>query len=283
MRDFEKHYISYPDVDDPDEMLNENFIGEFPPLMLFADRFNWLSDFVAEVSSDNLSELLHGQRTVEISFIGLTSYFEGFLKGLFSTAINLLPDNIENLRRDKHNTNVDAYFVAKYVLGKNIPLGTLLTENFDFGTAQKANALFYSLLKLTPFSKDDARQYNEILQNRNLIVHHGAAATFSHAEDFNLSSNYHVMNIGEGITLDAIDYFEAAKLIGEIATKINKAVASSISKKYAENKAGVDSYKNEALALLSLEGNLTTETVHIHVPKTKKTKKHNEQSSSSSK
>ncbi|RPJ79117.1 MAG: hypothetical protein EHM20_02240 [Alphaproteobacteria bacterium] len=273
MRDFEKHYISYPEPEDPDEMLNENFISAFPPLMLFADRFNWLTDFVANISSDNISELLHGQRTVEISFIGLISYFEAFLKGLFSIAINLLPDSIENLRRDKHNTNVDAYFVAKYVLDKNIPLGTLLTENFDFGTAQKANSLFCSLLKLTPFSKDDARMYNEVLQNRNLIVHHGAAATFSHAEDFNSSSNYHVISIGEGLTLDAIDYFEAAKLIGEIAIKINKAVASSISKKYAENKASVDSNKNDAVALLSLEGNLITETVHIHIPKMKVTKK----------
>lgn len=273
MRDFEKHYISYQDLDNPDEMTNDNFISEYPPLMMFAHRFDWLTDFVADVSSDTFSEMLHGQRAVEISFIGLIAYFEAFLKGLFSTAINLLPDNIVNLRRDNHNTNIDAHFVAKYILDKNIPLGTLLTENFDFGTAQKVNSLFMSLLKLTPFSKDDARMYNIILQNRNLIVHHGTAITFSHVEDPNLSSDAHTMRVGEGIFLDAIDYFEAAELIGNIAIKTNKAVASLISKKYAENKESIDTNKKEALDLLLLEGKFITELVRVPRYKIKKTKK----------
>ena len=273
MRDFEKHYIAYQELDHPDEMMNDNFISELPPLMLFADRFNWLTDFVADVSSDNLIEMLHGQRAVEISFIGLIAYFEAFFKGLFSTSINLLPDNIVNLRRDNHNTNIDAHFVAKYILSKNIPLGTLLTENFDFGTAQKVNSLFTSLLRLTPFSKDDVRMYNKILQQRNLIVHHGTAVTFSHVEDPGSSSDTQVIRVGEGLILDAIDYFEAAKLIGSIAIKTNKAVASLTSKKYAENKESIDANKNEALDLLSLEGKLATELVHVPPYELKKTKK----------
>ena len=44
---------------------------------------------------------------------------------------------------------------------------TLLAEKFDFGTPQRVNALYGSLLTVTPFSKDEASTYDRILRDRH--------------------------------------------------------------------------------------------------------------------
>jgi uncharacterized protein YydD (DUF2326 family) len=59
-------------------------------------------------------------------------------------------------------------------------LGFLLAEQLDFGSSRKINLLYSSLLKLTPFSKDEAEQFSNILRDRNLLVHHGGVYTSSY-------------------------------------------------------------------------------------------------------
>jgi hypothetical protein len=61
-------------------------------------------------------------------------------------------------------------------------LGCLLAEQFDFGTARKINALYQALLRITPFSREAARQYSDMLADRNLIVHHGGTYTSRYLE-----------------------------------------------------------------------------------------------------
>jgi hypothetical protein len=56
-------------------------------------------------------------------------------------------------------------------------VGCLLMENYDFGTARRINAIYSTLLKITPFSTKEIKRYDEILRDRNLLVHHGGIYT----------------------------------------------------------------------------------------------------------
>ncbi len=61
-------------------------------------------------------------------------------------------------------------------------VGFLLAEKYDFGTAQKINALFGALLNITPFGKSEVGTYSKLLNDRNLLVHHGGVYTLSYLE-----------------------------------------------------------------------------------------------------
>jgi hypothetical protein len=57
----------------------------------------------------------------------------------------------------------------------------MLSEHYDFGSAASINSLFFDLLHISPFSKDDAEKYSEFLNDRNLLVHHGGIYTYRYA------------------------------------------------------------------------------------------------------
>ncbi len=113
----------------------------------------------------------------QLAFVGLVAYFEAFCKDQFATILNLVPGRSEALRKRGRDIGVD----VTDLLGLNDPLqakfGFLLSERFNFGTAQRINALYHDLLTVTPFSKSEARTYDKIVNTRNLLVHHGGVLT----------------------------------------------------------------------------------------------------------
>jgi hypothetical protein len=59
-------------------------------------------------------------------------------------------------------------------------LGSLLAEEYDFGSARTINSLYFDLLGITPLSKDDENLYTQFLNDRNLLVHHGGVYTIKY-------------------------------------------------------------------------------------------------------
>ena len=121
-------------------------------------------------------------RINEICFIGLIAYFEAFCKDHFASILNIEPTLLETLRQKGQDTRIDPACLLGFQDEWNFRLGFLVAENYDFGTAQKINALYSALLKVTPFSKDEANFYDNMLKDRNLLVHHGGIFTLSYIE-----------------------------------------------------------------------------------------------------
>jgi hypothetical protein len=121
-------------------------------------------------------------RLAELCFVGVLSYFEAFCKDHASSVISISPSLIDRFRASGHNISIDAMKALK--LGEQLPakIGFLLLESHDFGSARKINSIFECLLKITPFSKDEANRYEELLRDRNLIVHHGSVFTTRYLE-----------------------------------------------------------------------------------------------------
>ena len=118
----------------------------------------------------------------QLCLIGLVGYFEAFLKDHFASIINSLPQLLFELKKKNHNVQVDATKLLSVEHPLMHALGFAVAENLDFGTAKKANALYTSAISITPFSKQEARRYDGVLRDRNLIVHHGATYTPSFLE-----------------------------------------------------------------------------------------------------
>jgi len=118
--------------------------------------------------------------TAELCLIGLAAYFEAYCKNEFAAVINICPEILKafTLKRD---CMVPARNLLHIVSAPRHRLGFLIAEEYDFGSAKTINSLFQDLLKITPFTKTEAKKYAQFLNDRNLLVHHGGTYTFRYA------------------------------------------------------------------------------------------------------
>lgn len=52
-------------------------------------------------------------------------------------------------------------------------LGFLLAQKYEVGNPKSVNALFTDLLGVTPFAAKERERYERLIDDRNLLVHHG--------------------------------------------------------------------------------------------------------------
>lgn len=166
-----------PESADPSWL--EYFAGGVPTGEYFRLTLEDLSKLI-DKSSKGIS------RVNEVCQIGLVAYFEAFCKDHFASVLNIEPSLLERLRQQGQDVQVDPTRLLALGEEWRHRIGFLVAEKFDFGSAQRINALYSALLKLTPFSKDDAKFYEEILSDRNLLVHHGGTYTFSYVSQIKL-------------------------------------------------------------------------------------------------
>jgi len=162
--DYEPHWLEY-------------FSGGVPT----GESFRMTLDDLRAVSTQH-GDSLGISRLQELCFIGLVSYFEAFCKDHFASLINLESSLVSNLKASGQDVGVDATHVVLYGEEVSRRLGFILAEKYDFGTAQKINALFGALLKVTPFGRDEAKHYEALLRDRSLLVHHGGTLTLTYLE-----------------------------------------------------------------------------------------------------
>jgi hypothetical protein len=115
-----------------------------------------------------------------LCIIGLVSYFEAFVKDHFSSILSIAPNLIEKLRKAGYSTDIPAEEAFEFRDILKYRIGFLVGQKLDFGTAKKINALFTTIIKVTPFGRAEAMQFDRLLRDRNLIVHHGGTYTTSY-------------------------------------------------------------------------------------------------------
>jgi len=148
------------------------FAGGVPAGVIFQQNIEKLKRIVA---APNI-------KPAEVCLVGLVSYFEAFFKDHFAAIVNIQPKIVENLKKAGLNTDVDVLDIVSLGDRSEIRLGSLLAEKYDFGTAKRINSIYQSLLKITPFSKDEISQFDQLLNDRNLIVHHGGIFTLKYVK-----------------------------------------------------------------------------------------------------
>lgn len=200
--------------DDPDWL--EYFSGGVPTGEFFRLTLSDLRDISL---SDNEKNGI--SRIQQLCFIGLIAYFEAFCKDHFASLLNIEPGLVSNLKTKGQNVEIDATRITLYGQDIQYRIGFLLAERYDFGTAQKINALFGALLNQTPFGKTEAVRYSEFLQDRNLLVHHGGTYTLSYLEQTSsISCDLQGQAFFHSRTLQRAEVTGAINFIEDIARKL---------------------------------------------------------------
>ena len=159
----------------PDNML-DYFTGGVPAAMVFNLDLLSLQEIMRQYEESPARRTRIRARIAELSFMALTGYFEAFCKNHFASILNICPNLVERLM-ERHQTSIDAAALLQFDAYEPYKLGFLLAERYDFGSAHKINALYCDLLQLTPFSQANKKRYDDILRDRNLLVHHGGIYT----------------------------------------------------------------------------------------------------------
>jgi hypothetical protein len=119
----------------------------------------------------------------EFALIGLVAYFEGFCKNHAATILNVCPQLARELAERGRDIRLRAVDLLDYAHDVSTVFGLLVVENIDFGTAKSINSFYGDLLRITPLSKREAVQFHFLLEDRNLIVHHGNILTPNYSRE----------------------------------------------------------------------------------------------------
>jgi hypothetical protein len=187
-------------------------------------------------------------RVSELCFVGALSYFEAFCKDLASSIVSIAPDLIERLRSAGHNTSIDALKAVR--LGDQLPakVGFLILESHDFGGARKINSIYECLLKITPFSKAEASQYEELLRDRNLIVHHGSVFTTRYLEQSKTGQGRSMSDaFMNSLIMDSSRVSEEIEFISAIAKKMMTVSYAGLQSHLAKTSQALDPERKQAL------------------------------------
>ena len=201
------------------------FHGGVPPYQFFRLSFDELSKLVAssKVEGGGLDT------TAEVCIIGLAAYFEAFCKNQFAAIMNICPETLAAFAEKRPEAGLPLGLLASSMTDIGFRIGSLISEQYDFGSAKTINGLFQDLLNVTPFSKDEKAEYSNFLNDRNLLVHHGGVLThkykgqqYKQKEVQQLSRLYF-----DSLVVGKSDFAKWAEWANQMATKIAKASHST--------------------------------------------------------
>lgn len=187
-------------------------------------------------------------RLAELCFVGVLSYFEAFCKDHAASIVSIAPDLISRLKTGGHNTLIEGLKASR--LGEQLPpkLGFLIFENVDFGSARKINSIYHCLLKITPFSKLEAERYDDMLRDRNLVVHHGSIFTTRYLEQSKATDAFNIDDaFMNSLIIDQTTVSEQVKFISAIAKKMMFASHTALTAHLSETSQRLDPERQKAL------------------------------------
>jgi len=190
----------------------------------------------------------HGlDEAAELFLIGLVAYFEAFCRNHFAALVNICPALIEELKKKGRDVSVDTNILLMFKKQPWKHLGFLLAEKYDFGTPRSINGLYMDLLQITPFSKDEAKQFERLLNDRNLLVHHGGVYTVRYAGQTLVKRQTRQRIFFNSLVIRRRDVEAAAAFLTEIAKKIMKATQAALIKYINENKIRISQAQQLAI------------------------------------
>lgn len=225
----------------------EYFIAGVPPYALFSLDFKELINMVESVKT---YDHMISNKVPEVSYIGLVAYFEAYCKNLFAACINIYPQILYRFCERRGNISVSVADVLRMTDKINYRIGALIAENFDFGSPKGLNSLFIDLLGITPLSKKEIEKYSKILNDRNLLVHHGGIYTYRyHGQSY---KNQEISDLvhWNSLTISGERYMSDATYINGVAVKMTKACHEALSKLLAEGNIVLTKTQQDALNYL---------------------------------
>jgi hypothetical protein len=193
----------------------DHFAGGVPAGAIFLGNLKNLREMAA--GSQRRYEGINP--VAEVCLIGLLAYFEAFCKNHFGSLINICPSLIDNLKRRGLEVTVDASHILAFERFTTNCLGFLIAERCDFGTAKSINNHYQDLLNRTPMSVDEVARFDRLVDDRNLLVHHGGLYTARYAGQRFLKKEIQGRVFYDSLVITEAAFLSAAEFLEAIATK----------------------------------------------------------------
>ena len=187
---------------------------------------------------------------IELAFIGLFSYFEAFCKDHFASIINIIPHLVQGLKKDGHDTNIDVTDLSNLKESFAARVGFLLAEKYDFGTPRKVNALYQSLIQVSPFSTNELKKFEKLLADRNLIIHHGGTYTMKYARQAFESEGVRETVFFDLLVVDVTFFNKTLNLIADVGEKTVRATHRRVQKFVEQHNIALSPEQEKALQFL---------------------------------
>jgi hypothetical protein len=221
------------------------YIGEVPPLSFFFERIEEIKRLAASSLCESGTDIL-----AELCLIGLAAYFEAYCKVQFAAIINIYPPILQKFAEKREDCKLKVKDLLGIMPNINYRIGSLLSEQLDFGSAKEINSLFYNLLGVTPFSTDEKKLYDEFLEYRNLLAHHGGIFTMKYQHQ--KLSESQLSNIAQrgSLEIKKEDIQKWSEFLWGVAQKIGNSSQGAFQKKVKAEK--LDDDRDTAIGLLNL-------------------------------
>lgn len=201
-----------------------------------------------EVKDDDPTSLA----AADACLIALVAHFEAFCKDTFSAVINICPQGLQGFaEKRKQDTVLLSDLVRVDFDTKTI--GFLVAERRDFGDLKAVNSLFFDLLGITPFSKKEVEHFSELLDIRNLLVHHGGVYTADFAKRHSLPKSEQFQLFYHGPKFDVSDFRHAARFLMEMAKKLTKVCRGKVERLIEDEGWKLALYRKRALNLFTAD------------------------------
>jgi hypothetical protein len=215
------------------------FAGGVPAAVIYMDDSKELRELVSK-STTGEGRL---NTIAEVSFIGLIAYFEAFCKNHFASLLNICPALIWRLKEAGQNVNIEATSLLNFRENLQHRLGFLVSEQYDFGTARKINTFYHTILKVNPFSKDEGKRYDRILNDRNLLTHNGGIFTTRYSEQIFAQKSIGEIAHWRSLIIGKRQFLSVAEFLEKIVRKTAAATQRAL----------IDFVKSESIELAKSE------------------------------
>lgn len=224
----------------------EYFVGGVPAGTIFQLNVKSLHEAIETTDESKAKKTL-----AEICFIALIAHFEAFCKDHFASLINICPRLVLVLEKKGQNVLINSCNLIDIKGDVLNHLGFILAEGLDFGNARKINSIYAALLSVAPFSKNEQQKYNNILNDRNLLIHHGGVFTRKYARS-RLEDKMDKKRVYFDSLVISKRYFEdTTSFLEKIACKLINATKKSLEKFVGDNTLKQDEQLRKAIFFLN--------------------------------
>lgn len=223
------------------------YLGEVPPLSFFFERTTEIKRLAASSTSESETNIL-----CELCLIGLAAYFEAYCKAQFGAIVNIYPPILQKFVEQNEECTLKVKDMLGIMPDINYRIGSLLSEQLDFGSAKEINKWFCSLLGVTPFSKPEKKRYDEFLKQRNLLAHHGGIFTMKYQLQKLKKNQLSVIAHRGSLVINKEDIQSWSEFLWAVAQKIGNITQRALEKELETKKIELDGNRPLALALLNL-------------------------------
>jgi len=235
----------------------ELFVAGLTPFELFKLHVEQLRDIVQQNDDLEVDGSFLSNAAVEVCLIGLVSFFEAFCKHHFAAVINICPSLLDQFSEKRAQASVKLKDISLLLKNLEDQIGFVVAEQFDFGSAKAINGIFSDLIGISPFSKIEASRFDQLLNDRNLLVHHAGIYTIRYAGQ-KLSKKDLPGNLFQNsITVVRPTYFKWEKFLVGMVIKMTRATTVAL-RKHAQNDGSVSPEKALAIEYLPMDIDIST-------------------------